>query len=150
MSMPAKRPYAALFEQYVKDLRWAHGEAKQRQDMLVRRYMDEQGLDEERARAEVIDSHGPLAHHGYVIYVIRKYWLEVARIKEEQRKLENGSWIEPLTFLVDDLEEAADDEEDEREEQGLEGDEGTLYDLVAMLTDIAYWPIGLNERDEWC
>jgi len=42
------------------------------------------------------------------------------------------SFVEPLTFLVEDL---ADENEDE---------------LVAFLTEIAYWPIGLDENNEWC
>jgi hypothetical protein len=150
MAIPTGNPYAALFQQYCKELRWAHDLAKERQDMLVRRYMDQQDIDEERARAEVESAHGPLAHNGHVIYVIRKYWLEVAKIKSEMMTKPDGSWIEPLTFLVDDLEEAADDEEDEREEAGLQGDEGTLFELVEMLADLAYWPIGLNEAEEWC
>lgn len=133
MSTPNEDPYDALFEEYRKKLRWAYDLAKERQDELTRRYMDQQDIDEETARQKVKASHGPMAHSGQVIYVIRKYWLEIARLKKE-RKANNpdAGWLEPLAFLYEQLEEEGED------------------DLYEMLTEIAYWPIGINEKDEWC
>lgn len=133
MATPPPNPYPALFEQYRKDLRWAYDLAKERQDQLVRRYMDQQGIDEETARAKVRASHGPMAHNSHVTYVIRKYWLEIDRIKKETKEKDpDAGWLEPLAFLVERLEQ--EDEED----------------LAEMLSEIAYWPIGLNEKGEWC
>jgi hypothetical protein len=137
MAARRKDPYKALFAQYRKDLRWAYNVAKERHDRLVRRYRDEEGIDEEEAHARVVAEDGPMAHEGQVIYVVRKYWLEVARIKKEiQETNPDSGWLEPLAFLVERLEEEADDDEDE--------------DLLEMLEEMAYWPIGLNEQDEWC
>jgi hypothetical protein len=133
MAVPATDPYAPLFEQYRKELRWAYNLAKERHDRLICRYMDQQGIDEETACARVRASHGPMAHEGHVIGVIRKYWLEVARLKKEIKATNPDSgWLEPLAFLCEQLEE--------------EGEE----DLYEMLTELAYWPIGLDENDEWC
>lgn len=124
-------PYAELFEQYLKDLRWAYGAAKERHENLVRLYIDEQGLDEETARARVRKSDGPIAHHPYMIYVLRKYWLEVDRMRIE-REAKREWAIEPPTFLAEDL---ADKDE---------------FELFECIGELAYWPIGLNEKGEWC
>jgi hypothetical protein len=136
MSARAKDPYKPLFAKYRKELRWAYNIAKERHDRLVRRYMDQQGIDEETADHRVNAEDGPMAHEGQVIYVIRKYWLEIARLKAEIKATNpDAGWLEPLAFLVERLEEDDDDEDE---------------DLVEMLSELAYWPIGLNEKDEWC
>lgn len=131
MATEPDNPYPPLFEQYLKDLRWAYGAAKERHDDLVKSFMDRQSLDEETARARVRKSEGPIAHHPYIIYVLRKYWLEVNRIKLEREKTRLWA-LEPPTFLFEDL---RDHDEDE---------------LADCLGEMAYWPIGLNEKGESC
>lgn len=100
-------PYPPLYEQYKQELRQLH-----------------QTLVSEHAAAGKTDGEdGPLVHDGRAIALIRRYWLEIDRLKKAQRARDEG-FLEPLTFLIEDL---AEDGEDE---------------LVAFLTEIAYWQRG--------
>jgi hypothetical protein len=129
---PEDDPYPPLFESYRRELRALYERLNGQNDAAVRRFMDEEGLDEASARERLEGMNGPLVHDGRVIHVIRKYWLEIDRLKKERMDLpDDPGFLEPLTFLVEDLAEAGDGE------------------LVAFLTRIAYWPIGLDENNEW-
>lgn len=125
--------YGILFKEYLRELKWAFEQSLERQVYLVKRYMDQNDIDEAAARHEVVKNHGTLAEHGHVIYVIRKYWLEVDRIKKVRMETNpDQGWLEPMTFLYDDLEE-----EDE-------------LDLADMLSELTYWPIGIDPEMNWC
>lgn len=123
-------PYPALYEAYRNELRALYDELVAQRQVVLERYMQANGVDEEAALEWFRASEGPLVHHGRSIHLIRKYWLEVARLKEE-RFPQDLEFEEPLAFLVENL---ADDDED---------------DLVEFLTEIAYWPIGLDEDNKW-
>jgi hypothetical protein len=126
-------PYEPLFEQYKKELRALYGTLTAERDKVVKRYTDENGGNEAAALSRFNSDEGPLVHDGRAIRLIRKYWLEIDRLKNERLPLDKD-FIEPLTFLVEDLAEDDDDQQD----------------LVDFLTEIAYWPIGLDENNEWC
>lgn len=124
-------PYVPLFEEYKKELRALYDDLVKEEDTAVKKTMDKGDINEDKARTQVLAERGPLVHNGRAIYLIRKYWLELARL-EKERLAQDESFLEPLTFLVDDL---------------IDEDEN---DLVDFLTQIAYWPIGLDENNEWC
>jgi hypothetical protein len=128
--MPDDDPYEPFFEQYRRELRELYEVLRRQNEEAVARLMDSEGLEEEEARAHMEREYGPLVHDGHVINLIRKYWLELARLGKE-RRARGEDFLEPLTFLVDDLIDAGED------------------DLAAFLTEIAYWPIGLDENNEW-
>jgi hypothetical protein len=123
-------PYEPLFERYRRELRALYQELMAKWDDAVERLMDAESIDEDEARERLHQMHGPPVHHGRVIHLLRKYWLEVARLQKE-RRLRGLETLEPLTFMVEDLRDAGDE------------------DLVAFLSEIAYWPIGLDENNEW-
>ena len=123
-------PYEPLFERYRRELRALYQDLSAKWEDAAERLMDAERIDEDEARERLHQMHGPLVHHGRVVHLLRKYWLEVARLQKERRP-KGLETLEPLTFLVDDLRDAGDD------------------DLVAFLTEIAYWPIGLDENNEW-
>ena len=124
-------PYVPLFKQYKKELKALHAKLVKEREKVLKGMMDEQKIDHDEALEQYTDEEGPLVHDGQAIALIRKYWLEVDRLKKSQRAKEED-FLEPLTFLVEDLE---DDDED---------------DLVEFLTEIAYWPIGLDDKNDWC
>jgi len=127
---PTNDPYPPLFEQYRKELRAIYDTLVKERDRVVKETMDESGVSKKVALKRFEDDNGPLVHDGRVIHIIRKYWLEIDRLKKE-RMARDEAFLEPLTFLVEDL-------EDEEEEE-----------LVDFLTEIAYWPVGLDENNEW-
>jgi len=124
-------PYTPLYQQYKQELRGLYETLVGEREIVVRESMEEEGMEREEAEEDYIRENGPLVHDGRATYLIRKYWLEIHKIKKD-RMARGESFVEPLTFLVEDL---ADENEDE---------------LVAFLTEIAYWPIGLDENNEWC
>lgn len=125
-------PYPPLFETYRRELRALYEELRAENETAIRRYRDEEGVDEATAREAIESDNGPLVHDGRAIHLIRKYWLEIDRLKKVQMSRgDDVGFLEPLTFLVEDLVEAGDD------------------DLVEFLTEISYWPIGLDENNEW-
>lgn len=126
----APEPYPPLFERYRNELRSLHDQLQQEKETVIKRLMAEEGLNKEEAENFFTSENGPLVHDARVIHLIRKYWLKIYEMKKERIKLEEYA-IEPLTFLVEDL---YDNEEDE---------------LAEFLTEIAYWPVGLDENNEW-
>ncbi len=128
--MADANPYPPLFRQYKAELRALYDELTKARDAVVELIAQDEGIDLEAARERHDVEEGPLVHEPRVIHLIRKYWLEVARLKDE-RYPKGLDFLEPLTFLVEDLE---DDDEEE---------------LVDFLTEIAYWPIGLDENNKW-
>ena len=129
--MPEPTPIRALFKRYKAELSALYQIQVKEREAVVRRIMDRDGVDEETAREVDISENDVMIHDGRAIHIIRKYWLEVDRMKKEKQG-KGGSWVEPLTFLVEYLGE---------EEDGPE--------LVDYLTQIAYWPIGRDENGEW-
>ena len=124
-------PIRALFARYKAELAALYQTQVREQRVVIRRIMDAEGVDEETAQEIDMRENGPLVHNGRAIHIIRKYWLEVDRLKKEAQQA-GGSWVEPLTFLVEYL-----------------GEEEDCDELVDYLTQIAYWPIGLDEHGEW-
>ena len=125
-------PYEPLFKKYVKELKALHAELVKERDKGVRGLMDERGIKKADALEAYDEENGPLVHDPRAIALIRKYWLEVDRLKRQRMENDEEDFLEPLTFLVEDL-------EDEDEEE-----------LVEFLTEIAYWPMGVDENGEWC
>ena len=128
---PSNSPYRPLFERYKKELKAIHTTLLKERDEAIRRIQDEEGVNKPTATRRFDEENGPLVHDGRVVHIIRKYWLEIDRMKKEALKDPKGAFLEPLTFLVEDL---IDDDEEE---------------LVEFLTQIAYWPIGRDEKNEW-
>jgi hypothetical protein len=124
-------PYEPLYEDYKRELRELYEKLIAERSVVIKRLVDEDGMSAENAMQKFNMEEGPLVHDGRAICLIRKYWLEIARL-EKERTLKGLETMLPLTFLVEDL---MDDEED---------------DLVEFLTEIAYWPIGLNQNNDWC
>jgi hypothetical protein len=129
--MAEPSPIRQLFARYKAELRALYEVQIREREELIRRIMDRDGVDEETAREIDLSENDVLVHDGRAIHIIRKYWLEVDRMKKEEQKA-HGGWVEPLTFLVEYMGEEPDGE-----------------DLVEYLTQIAYWPIGLDENGEW-
>ena len=128
--MPEPTPIRALFKRYKAELSALYQTQVKERNVVVKRIMDRDGVDEETAREIDISENDVMIHDGRAIHIIRKYWLEVDRMKKEKQG-KGGSWVEPLTFLVEYL-----------------GEDGEV-ELVNYLTQIAYWPIGLDENGEW-
>lgn len=126
-------PYTPLFQTYKRELRALYEKQVGEREAVVRRIMDRDGVDEDTAREVEYEDNGPLVQDGRAIHLIRKYWLEMSRLKKVRFAGEgNPGALEPLTFLVEYL-------------TGHEEDE----DLVNYLTEIAYWPIGIDEEGSW-
>lgn len=87
------------------------------------------GLDLDEAILDTIETNGVAgpAAHPTVVWLVRKYWLECARIGAGQSKA-----VRPETFLLGWL------IEDRRD------------DAVTLLTAMPYWPIGLDDNGNWC
>lgn len=120
----------ALYDQYKKDLSALYEIQKSEHDVLVKKIMQRDNVSEDKAREIDLAENDVWIHDGRAIYIIRKYWLEVDKLKQAAQE-NSGSWEEPLTFLVERLQ---DDGEDE---------------LVEYLTQIAYWPIGIDSNGQW-
>src|SRR5262245_57028131 len=124
----AKEPMSALFARYKAELTALYQKQVAERKVVVRRIMKRDKVDEEAARELVLRENDVMIHDGRAIHLIRKYWLEVDRRKKEAQRAK-GSWEEPLTFLVQRLAE-----------------EPECQELVEYLTQIAYWPIGMDEN----
>jgi hypothetical protein len=130
MAVPSTDPYLPLFEQYRRELHELYERLVAERERVIRDLIRGEGLSREEAAEKFDENKGPLVHDGRAIHLIRKYWLEIDRLKKE-RMPRDENFVEPLTFLVEDLQEEDED------------------DLVAFLTEIAYWPIGLDEDNQW-
>jgi hypothetical protein len=126
-------PYTPLFQTYRRELRALYEKQVGEREAVVRRIMDRDGVDEKTAREIEYEENGPLVQDGRAVHLIRRYWLEIARLKDARMAGEgNQGFLEPLTFLVEYL--------TGHEEDG---------DLVDYLTEISYWPIGIDEKGRW-
>ena len=118
-----------LFARYVAELQWAVAVAIPWWNALVRRRL-ERGENEQtaiRANYELRPA-GP-ASRPEVVWVVRSFWLECARVN---RSVAPDRSVPPEVFLL----------------KWLESPEHKL--LVAVLSGMPYWPIGLDEDGAFC
>ena len=116
--------YQELFQAYMKDLRWAIEDARERREAQIATLAASFDGDEARAREAVEEE--PLCEEPQVIGVIRQYWLACDRLDQSRKP---GA-IEPLDFIYHFFQHSA-------------------PELYAILSSIQYWPIGQNEKEEW-
>jgi hypothetical protein len=129
LSMAAAPPgYIQLYHDYLRDLEEVLAIAGETWNAEVE---DRQasGLTVDEAILDVIETNGVAgpASHPAVVWLVRKYWLECARIGTGKPDA-----VRPETFLLGWL------IEDRRD------------DAVTLLTAMPYWPIGLDEDGNWC
>ena len=79
-------PTRVLFKRYKAELSTLYRKQVREREAVIRRIMDQQGVDEEAA-AEIDETeNGPLIHDGRAIHlIIRKYWFEVDQLKKKAR-----------------------------------------------------------------
>lgn len=123
----ASKPYHALFEVYLAELRTAKDWAEQWWDSLVEVEKD-RGRSPKRAIALVKSNWpvGAVAHKG-VIGVIRKSWLECQKLN---RKTAEAKRVPPEELILGWL---------------VRRDET----LAAFLSDLPFWPMGMDEEGNW-
>jgi len=123
----ASKPYRTLFEAYLAELRTAKGWAEKWWDSLIEAEQA-RGRSRKRAVANVKSSWpvGAVAHKG-IIGVIRKYWLECQKLNQ---KAAESKRLPPEEFIMGWL---------------IRQDET----LAAFLSDLPFWPMGIDEEGNW-
>jgi hypothetical protein len=115
-----------LFKEYLIELRIVFREVtKERENELQALTLELNG-DAQQARASIFEKFGPTCAHGRVIATIRKYWLACDRLNKKHEDL----YVPPRVFVF----------------ENLFGEEDELADF---LSDLAYWPIGLDEAGNY-
>ena len=127
--MPTR--HEALFAEYVRELRQAKTAAE---EWWVKLLESETQQVRNRQNAVAILKRrwpiGPVAHP-YVIAVIRKFFLACEALNEELADSDNEEEVYPHVFVSEWLL----DEESE--------------DLADFVSDLSYWPIGLDEDGDF-
>jgi len=123
----ASKPYRALFEAYLAELRTAKDWAEDWWESLIE---TEKGRTGSRKRAVVnVKSRwpvGPVAHKG-MIGVIRKFWLGCQALN---RKAAESKRVPPEEFIMGWL---------------MRQDEA----LAEFLSGLPFWPMGIDEEGNW-
>ena len=123
----ASKPYRVLFEAYLAELRTAKGWSEEWWDSLVKAEKDRCG-SKKRAVANVKTSWpvGPVAHKG-MIGVIRKFWLGCQTLNQKSAE---SNRVPPEEFIMGWL---------------IRQDEA----LAEFLSDLPFWPIGIDGDGKW-
>ncbi|KFZ42177.1 hypothetical protein CS060_03235 [Anoxybacillus flavithermus] len=119
------KEYETLFNEYVRELTEAVKEEDERLKRI--REINRNKFDtEEELENFIKERFDPICHSGRVIAVFRKYWLECNKLNEA-----NIGYVNPEDFTVD----------------WLSGRHESLYKIV---TDMAYYPIGIDKYGNYC
>ena len=119
-----------LFARYVAELQWAVSEAIPWWDALVRRRVERGESEEAAIRANYeLRPAGP-ASRPEVVWVVRSFWLRCAHLNQT---LPVDRRVRPEVFLLKWLQSST--------QYGV---------LVAVLSGMPYWPIGLDETGAFC
>ncbi|MCA1686516.1 MAG: hypothetical protein LC745_11190 [Planctomycetia bacterium] len=123
----ASKPYRALFEAYLAELRTAKEWAEDWWESLIESEK-ERGGSRKRAIANVKSNWpvGPVAHKG-MIGVIRKFWLGCQALN---RKTAESKRVPPEELIMSWL---------------IRQDEA----LAEFLSEIPFWPMGIDEDGNW-
>jgi hypothetical protein len=121
------QPHRLLFDKYLAELRVAKQWAERWWQSLID-VEQHRTRDVERARRNVVIRWpvGRVAHQG-VIAVVRRFWLECDALN---RKAEGGQRVAPEEFVLGRL---------IRSEPSL----------AEFLSDLPFWPLGMDEHDHW-
>ncbi|TIU30777.1 MAG: hypothetical protein E5W38_18180 [Mesorhizobium sp.] len=125
----ASAEHRQVFADYVNDLKLAYDIAEAWWEDTIESQKDA-GLSTKKAIAEAFDARlaGP-ASNPHVVWAVRGYWLECDRVN----KLVGASLaVPPEILLLKWLIEAGE------------------ADLVKLIACMPYWPVGLDEKGEWC
>lgn len=122
-------PHGQLFSRYLADLQWAVALAIPWWNAMVQRRIANGESAEEALRANyVLRPAGP-ASRPEVVWVVRTFWLECVRVNE---RVGTNRRVPPEVFLLKWLQRPEHDH------------------LVAVLSGMPYWPIGLDENGSFC
>jgi hypothetical protein len=118
-----------LFNEYRRNLKKSVNEAVYSWIKLIRSIQEDQHLSEKEAVNSAYNRAlaGP-AGSRYIIWVLRKYWLECEALNQT---LPREQWVPPEVFLLNWLLDGAYEEE------------------VAVLSQLPFWPIGLDKDGRW-
>ncbi|PAQ10965.1 hypothetical protein [Mesorhizobium temperatum] len=118
-----------VFADYVNDLKLAYDIAEAWWEDTIETQKD-LGLSRKKAIAKAFDERlaGP-ASNPHVVWAVRGYWLECDRVN---RSIEANRAVPPEKLLLKWLIEAGE------------------TDLVKLIACMPYWPVGLDEKGEWC
>jgi len=123
----ARSEYRAAFAQYLKDIAWAADRAGPWWLAVVDSQVEVAGdFDEGLRLAYSLWPAGPSANDDFVS-TVREYWLRVCALGDAFQHAER---VAPEVFLLGWLADRA--------------------DLVAILTGMPYWPVGLDDTGRWC
>lgn len=115
-----------LFEEYVQALRRAVDEARAAHNAAVNEKM-RQGLSAKAAKAEAEKELGLLCTYPLIIAVFRHYFLACEKLNRDEHV---DGFQYPHIFALERL-------------------MGKHDDLSDILTELPYYPVGIDERDEW-
>ena len=123
----ASKPYVALFEAYLAELRTAKGWAEDWWESLIEAEKDRCG-SKKRAVANIKTSWpvGAVAHKG-MIGVIRKFWLGCQTLNQKNAESKR---VPPEEFIMGWL---------------ITQDEA----LAEFLSGLPFWPMGIDEDGKW-
>lgn len=114
--------HRTLWNAYRRELREAEHWAKERRRTAVR-LGDDPAMSPVAAR---LSRRSDI--HPYLVHVVRDYWLRTTALNEQ---LTADERIRPEQFLLGELLRSGDD------------------DLVALVVELPYWPIGLDADGHW-
>ncbi|TIN30533.1 MAG: hypothetical protein E5Y31_06935 [Mesorhizobium sp.] len=126
---PTPREYRELFLKYTLELEWATGTAIHWWNSLVVRSMQDGLTEVDAIRTQYENRPAGPASRPEVIFVIRRYWLQIVLLN---KKYPESRRVAPQSFLLTWLSESG------------------LSDLYDILTGMPYWPIGFDENGNWC
>lgn len=126
-SVGSSRHYA-LFDQYLTELREAKELAEDWWEALIDAEEEDRTGDRDQAIANVEGrrSVGPVAH-GAVVEVVRKFWVECAALNRQVGETER---VAPEEFVLGWL-------------------MNEYQEFAAFLSDLPFWPIGLDWEGNW-
>ncbi|MDX8467174.1 hypothetical protein RFM26_15890 [Mesorhizobium sp. VK23B] len=125
----ASPEHRQVFADYVNDLKLAYDIAEAWWEDTIESQKDT-GLSTKKAIAEAFDVRlaGP-ASNPHVVWAVRGYWLECDRVN---KSVGDALSVPPEILLLRWLIEAHE------------------TDLVKLIACMPYWPVGLDEKGEWC
>ena len=124
--------YKELFHQYAEELDEAVTFEEERIEGVRGRLVGE-GKSEEEVEKVIRKRCDPLCCSGRVIAVFRKYWLKCHELNVLNEESQTDLYVNPKDFTVDWL-----------------TTDGDPYDLFAIIDDMPYYPIGVDENGDYC
>ncbi|WP_163537576.1 hypothetical protein [Gracilibacillus sp. YIM 98692] len=127
-----KNSYELLFDEYVIELDKAVSFEEDRLDNIRERMLSD-GKSQVEIDDFIMERFDPICCSGRVIAVFRKYWLKCNELNLNNGKNSVNEYVNPKEFTVDWLSK-----------------NGDPYELFGVISEMPYYPIGIDENGDYC